>query len=137
MYVPDHSIGLAVLRVFRDLRVFHAGGTLYVDTVRSAWPSTGLRRRDMEHGIAWLVNRGLLEPGSKGAPGDPSLISLTPLGSAQMLHFPSSLGEWVVLLEGVSTLAAIRRRRRRQRVWDQLRRRFWTRRPDSPLTVNA
>ena len=53
MRVTDYTIGMAVLRIFRNYRVFHLGGALLLDDIADAWKQTGLRTRDLETGFKW------------------------------------------------------------------------------------
>ena len=121
MHVTEFTIGSAVLDVFRDLRVFHAGGTLRVETLRDSWNQCGLRARDLEPGIAWLVANGLLVRGSSASPGDATLLSLTSAGSHRISDLPHRFGEWLNAIDAALALASARRRSRRNRFWNRVR----------------
>lgn len=54
MYVSRYMIEMAVLRVFRDYRVFRAGASLWMRDLQEAWTKTGLRDRDLVSGIDFL-----------------------------------------------------------------------------------
>jgi hypothetical protein len=131
MNVTDTTIAAAILQVFRDVRVFHAGGTLYVETIEASWDQCGLRTRDLEPGLAWLVSNGLLTRRSNATPDDKALVSLTQAGADQICQLPHGLREWVKAIDAAWTLAAARRRSQSNQFWNRVRCSFHGFRPDA------
>lgn len=110
MHVTDYSIGMAVLKEFRDNRVFHAGGSLLLSSLSAGWTATGLRDRDLPKGIEWLsTNRCLkLEPYPAT---DDVLVTLLPEGAERLTQFPHKLKGWFEEARGELILRAVARRR--------------------------
>lgn len=121
MHITDFTIGAAVLRIFRDLRVFHPGGTLRIESIRELWIESGLRNRDLEPGIAWLVDNHFLVRGSTAAVGDATLLSLTQAGSDHISGLPRTISDWFNAIGTAMALAAARRRAQSNKFWNRVR----------------
>lgn len=121
MWVTDYAIETALLRVFRDFRVFHPGGSLLLSDIRRAWGRTGLRARDVEAGLALLVE-GAFVAIDTGPDGE-ELVKLRPRGSERLTLLPRDLGELFEEMDALMILHAARRRRRTE-FWHQMRQRL-------------
>lgn len=118
MWVTDYAIEAAMLRVFRDFRVFHAGGSLLLSDIRRAWHRTGLRARDVEAGLALLVQGGFVS--IEAGPDGEHVVKLLPRGSERLTLLPRDLGELFDEMDALMILRAARRRRRAE-FWHDMR----------------
>lgn len=121
MYVSQNAIDAAVLRIFRDFRVFHAGGTLLLGDLRNAWSDTGLRGRDLPAGVASLESGGCLKLTTDARGGD-VLVALTPDGAARITGFPHRLADWLSEIHSLLTLRSTARRQPQCSPWSRWRR---------------
>ena len=130
MEISDYAIGTAVLNQFRDARVFHPGGSLLLRDLRLGWRQTGLRARDLPHGIAVLRAESAVQLREAQNP-DESVLSLLPHGSERLSVFRWN---WAYLLRELETAAALRRAARRPRpeVWLKWRSRLHHFEPERP-----
>lgn len=112
MHVSDYTIGMAVLRVFRDNRVFDAGGSLLLSTLNLAWDSTGLRQRDLRRGIETLRQSGCVSVNTYRL-GYDILVTLQPDGAARLTEFPHRFAEWIREICGLLVLRSANRRNSR------------------------
>lgn len=109
--VIDSAICTAVLRVFRDFRVSHAGGSLFLADMQDAWRTTGLRTHDLADGIALLEEAGCLRAETHGPQGE-MLITLLPAGALRLVSFPCSLRGWLEELGSAIALHSLAHRSR-------------------------
>ncbi len=109
MRVTDRTIGMAVLRIFRDYRVFHDGGSLLISDVADAWKETGLRTRDLETGLRWLQANGWATRAGEDS-RDATTLRLQAPGAAHLSRFPGRLSEWFHEMEATFTLMQAHRR---------------------------
>ena len=109
MRVTDYTIAMAVLRIFRDYRVFHDGGTLLLSDVAQAWKETGLRTRDLDTGFRWLEAHLCARRGVEAAGGEPTL-RLLPNGASHLSDFPKRFSDWLDEMDAAITLMKTHRR---------------------------
>lgn len=128
MHITDYTIGSAVLHLFRDARVFHAGGALLLEDMRRSWNQTGLRARDLDQGIGHL-RRDLCVTLRDAPCPDQATVVLLPRGEQRLTELPHSLSEWA--REVAATVALSRAAHRmRTRAWLRLRSRLHHFEPD-------
>lgn len=122
MHITDHTIGTAVLHLFRDARVYHVGGALLLEDMRRAWSQTGLRARDLDQGLLYL-RRHLYVTLKFGSRLEPPTVALLPRGSRRLTDLPPSLAEWMREIAATLTLSRVARRLH-PRAWLRLRSRL-------------
>lgn len=110
MYTIDRAICLAVLRVFRGMRVTRSGGSVRLDDMQTAWPSTGLRAHDLGAGIAWLQQGGFVRM-AVHPPGTEKMVTLLPAGESRLRSAPGVVWGWLEDLGSALALRAYARRR--------------------------
>lgn len=120
MQITPYATGMAVLRVFRDHRVFHSGGALLLSDITKVWEQTGLRRRDLSGGIEWLRAERCLRL-ETGSVRNDTVISLMPEGAARLTDFPRGLGRLMDELDGALILRSVARRARPPAFWSRWR----------------
>lgn len=122
MHITDYTIGTAVLRLFRDARVFHVGGALLLEDMRRTWSETGLRARDLDQGILYL-RRHLYVTLRVASRLEQTTVALLPRGSHRLTDLPHSLAEWAREIGTALTLSRAAKRMH-SRAWLRLRSRL-------------
>ena len=120
MRVTDYTIGMAVLRIFRDYRVFHDGGTLLLDDIAQAWKDTGLRTRDLDTGLKWLEENICARRGTETTRGA-RIVRLLPAGVVHLSDFPTRFSDWLDEMDAALTLRRTQRRVHRSALINRVR----------------
>ena len=120
MQIDDYVIETAVLRIFRDYRVFHPGGRLFLDTLRDVWDQSGLRRNDLVTGIRLLEEQGsvrqLVDPAYEQI-----LIALEANGAERLNRFPRTFDGWLRDIHTTLVLRKAARRYGQSEFWRRVR----------------
>ena len=122
MHITDYTIGTAVLHLFRDARVYHVGGALLLGDMRRSWTQSGLRARDLDHGILYL-RRHLYVTLKIASRLEKPAVALLPPGSRRLTELPHSLSEWTREIDSALTLSRAAKRMH-GRAWLRLRSRL-------------
>lgn len=82
MWISDETIDSALLRIYRDDKVFEAGKGLMLAELKSRWLETGFREADLTAALRRLELEGCLERSMDGCvtllqPGEQRLGSLS------------------------------------------------------------
>jgi hypothetical protein len=116
-WIPEQSIDLAALRLFRRRRGFRCGTRCLYSELERRWRATGLRRADLARAIERLDAAGCLKV-HEASPG-PDVELLLP-GYRRLVPLLMSSGEWMETLRAFVHLwrARLRARLRPPGGWD-------------------
>lgn len=90
MRITRYTIEMAVLKIFRDYRVFAPGTSLFLSNISASWDHTGLRGRDLVQGIEYLLEDSCVSV-ERYPPTDDVLVTLLPAGGQRIVGLPHRL----------------------------------------------
>lgn len=120
MRVTPEAIGIAVLRIFFDMRATRAGTTVLRSDLAAAWGMTGLRTHDLNDGLDGLCSQGMLLSTPDPA-NDDELITILPAGETRLKGTARNWRERVGALRSAWVLRRAARRGRHSKFLRRVR----------------